>query len=49
MDPENTAPVDITPLTDAISAYIPVIGTVGLAVLSVFVGIKAFKWIRSAM
>lgn len=50
MEPENTAAtLDVTPLVSSIEAYLPVISTVGLAVLSIVVGIKAFKWVRSSM
>jgi cadmium resistance protein CadD (predicted permease) len=50
MDPENTVTtVDVAPLVDNIEAYIPVLSVVGLAVLSVYVIIKSFKWIRSSM
>lgn len=46
---EGSAPIDVSPLVDTIASYVPVISTVGIAVLGVIVGIKAFKWVRSSL
>jgi len=42
-------PVDVTSVTDTITAQLTPISAVGSAVLSLVVGAKVFKWIRSAM
>jgi len=49
MEPTTPEVLDVTPLVSTIDAYLPVISTVGIAVLSIVVGIKAFKWVRSSM
>lgn len=48
MEP-TAAPIDVTSVTTTIEAYLPVISTVGLAVLGVVVAIKAFRWVRSSI
>ncbi len=40
--------MDVTSVTDAISAAGVAAATVGAAVLVVIVGIRAYKWLRSA-
>ncbi|MCA6061679.1 hypothetical protein HUF18_18000 [Thalassolituus sp. ST750PaO-4] len=47
---ENTASaLDLTSVTNTISASVGDVQTVGLAILGVVVGIAAFKWIRRAI
>lgn len=42
-------PVDVSAVTDGITAQAAPIAAVGAAILVLFVGIKAFKWVRRAM
>jgi hypothetical protein len=41
--------VDVTDVVATISAQATPIAAIGGAVLAIFVGIKAFKWVRRAM
>ena len=41
--------MDLTTVTAAITAASGDIGTIGLACLGLFVGMKAFTWIRGAL
>ncbi len=45
----NAAAVDVTALTADIALQIAPITAVGSAVLLVYVAVKAFKWVRSAL
>lgn len=45
----TATPIDVTAVTDNISAQATPIAAIGAAVLLLFVGIKAFKWVRRAM
>lgn len=45
----NAAAVDVTAVVADITAQIAPITAVGGAVLTVFVAIKAFKWVRRAL
>ena len=45
----NAAAVDVTAVVTDIGAQIAPITAVGGAVLTVFVAIKAFKWVRRAL
>lgn len=45
----NAAAVDVTAVTTDIAAQAAPIAAVGAAVLLLFVGIKAFKWVRKAL
>ena len=45
----NAAAVDVTAVTTDIAAQAAPIAAVGAAVLILFVGIKAFKWVRKAL
>ena len=45
----NAAAVDVTALTADIGLQIAPITAVGSAVLLVYVAVKAFKWVRSAL
>lgn len=45
----NAAAVDVTAVTTDISAQAAPIAAVGAAVLVLYVGIKAFKWVRRAL
>lgn len=45
----NAAAVDVTAVTTDIAAQAAPIAAVGAAVLVLFVGIKAFKWVRKAL
>jgi hypothetical protein len=44
-----SAAVDVSDVTAAITDAATAIGTVGLAVLVMFVGAKVFKWVRKAL
>lgn len=41
--------MDLTGVTASITAAITDVTSLGLACLSVFVAVKAFSWVRSAM
>lgn len=41
--------MNLTPVTTSITAAVGDVTTIGLAVLSVVVGIAAFRWIRRAI
>lgn len=43
------SPIDITAVTDTITSGVTTVSAIGLAVLSLVVVIKVFKWARSAM
>lgn len=45
----NAAAIDVTAVTTDIAAQATPIGLIGSAVLLVFVGIKAFRWVRAAL
>lgn len=45
----NAAAVDVTAVTTDIAAQAAPISAVGTAVLVLYVGIKAFKWVRKAL
>ena len=45
----NAAAVDVTDVVAHISAQAAPIAAIGAAVLLVYVGIKAFKWVRRAL
>ena len=45
----NAAAVDVTDVVDNITAQGASIAAVGAAVLILYVGIKAFKWVRKAL
>lgn len=45
----NAAAVDVTAVTTDIAAQAAPIAAVGAAVLILYVGIKAFKWVRKAL
>jgi len=45
----NAAAVDVTAVTADITAQGASIAAVGAAVLILYVGIKAFKWVRMAL
>lgn len=45
----NAAAVDVSDVIADISAQAAPIAAIGAAVLLVFVGIKAFKWVRRAL
>lgn len=45
----NAAAVDVTAVTTDIAAQAAPIAAVGAAVLVLYVGIKAFKWVRKAL
>lgn len=45
----NAAAVDVTAVTTDIAAQAVPISAVGAAVLVLYVGIKAFKWVRRAL
>lgn len=47
--PFASAAVDVTDVTASITAQLVPIGLVGVAVLSLLVAIKCYKWIRRAM
>ncbi len=45
----NAAAIDVTAVVTDIAAQAAPIGLIGSAVLILFVGIKAFKWVRKAL
>lgn len=45
----NAAAVDVAAVVTDIGAQAVPIGLIGGAVLLIFVGVKAFKWVRSAL
>ena len=45
----NAAAVDVTAVTTDIAAQAAPIAAVGAAVLVLYVGVKAFKWVRMAL
>jgi len=45
----NAAAVDVSAVTTDIAAQAAPIAAVGAAVLVLYVGIKAFKWVRRAL
>lgn len=45
----NAAAIDVTAVVADIAAQAAPIGLIGSAVLILFVGIKAFKWVRKAL
>lgn len=42
-------PIEVTSVTDTITSGVTTVSAIGLAVLSLVVVIKVFKWARSAM
>jgi hypothetical protein len=49
MSNANAAPIDITAVVTTITDGVTTVSAIGLAVLSLVVVIKVFKWARSAM
>ena len=45
----NAAAVDVAAVVTDIGAQAAPIGLIGAAVLLIFVGVKAFKWVRGAL
>lgn len=45
----SAAAVDVTATVTDIAAQMAPIGLIAMAVLGVFVGLKAFKWVRKAL
>lgn len=45
----NAAAIDVTAVTGDIAAQAAPVAAIGAAVLILFVGIKAFKWVRKAL
>ena len=45
----NAAAVDVTAVVSDIAAQAAPIAAIGAAVLLIYVGIKAFKWVRQAL
>lgn len=45
----NAAAIDVTAVVTDIAAQAAPIGLIGSAVLILFVGIRAFKWVRKAL
>lgn len=45
----NAAAIDVTTVVADISAQAAPVAAIGAAVLVLFVGIKAFKWVRKAL
>lgn len=45
----SAAAVDVTAVVTDIGAQLVPVGLIGSAVLLVFLGVKAFKWVRAAM
>lgn len=45
----SAAAVDVTATVTDIGAQLVPIGLIGVAVLGVFVAVKAFKWVRRAL
>ena len=45
----NAAAVDVADVVSDIGAQAAPIGLIGAAVLLIFVGVKAFKWVRGAL
>ena len=45
----NAAAIDVTAITTDIGAQAAPVAALGAAVLLLFVGIKAFKWVRKAL
>lgn len=45
----NAAAVDVTAVSADIAAQAAPVAAIGAAVLILFVGIKAFKWVRKAL
>ena len=49
MSNANAAPIDVTSVVGTITDGVTTVSAIGLAVLSLVVVIKVFKWARSAM
>lgn len=45
----NAAAVDVTTVTTDIAAQAAPIAAIGAAVLLIYVGVKAFQWVRKAL
>ena len=45
----NAAAVDVASVVTDIAAQAVPVGLIGAAVLLIFVGVKAFKWVRMAL
>ena len=45
----NAAAIDVTTVTADVAAQAAPVAAIGAAVLLLFVGIKAFKWVRKAL
>ena len=45
----NAAAVDVAAVVTDIGAQAAPIGLIGAAVLLIYVGVKAFRWVRSAL
>ena len=46
---QTTGAIDVTAITAKIDDQATPVGLIGAAVLLLFVGIKAFKWVRRAL
>lgn len=47
--PSHAAAIDVTDVTADIAAQAAPVAAIGAAVLLLYVGIKAFKWVRKAL
>ena len=45
----NAAPIDVSAVVTTIGDQAAPIALIGGAVLAIYVGVKAFKWVRSAL
>ncbi|MBU4183198.1 MAG: hypothetical protein KJ565_16020 [Gammaproteobacteria bacterium] len=45
----QAAAIDVTAVVTDVAAQLTPIGLIGSAVLLVYVGVKAFKWVRGAL
>ena len=45
----NAAAIDVTGVVSDIAAQAAPVGLVGVAVLTIYAAVKAFKWVRAAM
>ena len=45
----NAAAIDVSDIVSDISAQAVPVGLVGVAVLTIYAAVKAFKWVRAAM
>ena len=49
LQPAHAAAIDVTAVTADIAAQAAPIGLIGGAVLLIYVGVKAFQWVRKAL